>query len=189
MNTEKRTIPCIILLAMVAVCAAIGCASKGTSPESNAPPVQTGIVTDRINHNNIRNNIFVGDVVRVCDHVSSGAESMAGPLPVYPHMKQIGAGADGMPGGLVRVYSSDDPYEIIYGWYQRAMPSGSEHDWTKCGPMLKTTPPTDVALFSVGTLDKDYRAVFIVGFPKDQIPHGWPKGTRVPRTMITLKVR
>jgi hypothetical protein len=155
---------------------------------SNTPaPFETGFVT---NGNDVTRNVYVGDVAHVCSQMSGGAASMAGPLLVYPRATQTFAGED-VPNGYARILESNDSWQMIARWYRHAMPAGSERK-TKpgCQDLLpKNMPPPEVASFSVGKLGKDYRAVFIAGLPANETPHGWPKGKKVPRTIIMIRDR
>ncbi|MBV8171278.1 MAG: hypothetical protein JO219_05020 [Candidatus Eremiobacteraeota bacterium] len=85
---------------------------------------------------------------------------------------------------------SDDTFRNVYDWYQAAMPAGSQRNMTACmSPMSKNAPHQDVAIFSEGTPDKNYRVAFIMGFPDDARSGDRPQGEKVPRTMIMLEDR
>lgn len=118
---------------------------------------------------------------------------MSGPLPVYPRATDLGSGPDGMNGGIVHELVTDDAYDQVYKWYKSKMPPHSELDYKGCAGMKMpaNAPPQEVALFSVGTLGKDYRAAFIVGIPREPPTRadGWPQGKPLPHTIIMLKVR
>ena len=115
---------------------------------------------------------------------------MAGPLPIYPRATQTFAGSD-VPNGYVRMFESDDSWKTVARWYRHALPEGSERMMRPgCQEALpKNMPAPEGALFSFGKLGKDYRAVFVTGLPKNERPHGWPDGKKVPRTFIVLKDR
>gem|GEM_PF-4306745 len=67
------------------------------------------------------------------------------------------------------------------------MPFGSERQWSNdCGPKAMDQTMQGSALFTVGTLGKDYRAAWVMEVPPDSRLNGWPMGKQLPRTIILL---
>jgi hypothetical protein len=153
---------------------------------SNTPAPLTGSVTQ----GKVVQNVILD--TRRCSPMSGGAASMAGPIPIYPRSTQSSAIAP-PPGGHQRVLESDDSWQTIADWYRHRMPAGAERkNKAGCLDLPKNMPPPEVALFSVGKLGKDYRAVFITGLPVNETPNGSPNGwpeKKVPRTIIFIQDR
>ena len=174
-----------LVLTLVLVLATSCTAAVSTS--QTPAPFETGFVTQG---NEVNSHVIVGDGALPVCQMSGGVATMAGPLPIYPRATQASAGSD-VPSGYVRIFESDDSWQRIASWYRHAMPAGSERMMKSgCQERLpKNMPAPEIALFSVGKFGKDYRAVFITGLPANGRPNGWPKGKKVPRSIIWIKDR
>ncbi len=167
MHRTRKAFAVLLLLSLVTLAS---CTAQLRS-SSKPAPFKTGV------------QIFV---LKTCK-ATGGAAAMAGPIPVYPRARPSLAFTL-PPGGHQRILESDDSWQTIADWYRHAMPAGAERkpkpDCDK--PLPKGIPPPEIAMFSVGALGKDYRAVMISGLPSDG--HGWPE-KRVPRTLIMIQDR
>jgi len=164
-------------LTALAALTAMSCATK-KAPASAIEPGSTALSA---------HVTYVGDVARTCE-MSGGAATMNGPLPRYPRATEVAADQDPGPyGGFVHQLISDDSYSQVSSWYRSRMPFGSERQWPNdCGPKAMYQTMQGSALFTVGTLGKDYRAAWVTKVPPDSRVKGWPIGKQLPRTIILL---